>query len=126
LSSREPARTELGCTIRQAFAVAGRSDGRWGRGSNMKPQQIVVTGATGFVGRNLMPVLIEHYGQAQMVGLSSQDYDLSRPDEAKRMLRQHKPDVLVHLAAYVGGIGANKAYPADFYYRNMLLQANVF
>lgn len=42
------------------------------------------------------------------------------------MFLRHKPDVVVHLAGYVGGIGANRAYPADFYYRNTLLTAHVF
>jgi GDP-L-fucose synthase len=48
------------------------------------------------------------------------------PGQVTRMFRDRKPEVLVHLAAYSGGIGANRAFPADFYYRNTLLTALVF
>jgi GDP-L-fucose synthase len=48
------------------------------------------------------------------------------PVQVARMFRDRKPEVLVHLAAYSGGIGANRAFPADFYYRNTLLTALVF
>jgi GDP-L-fucose synthase len=90
-------------------------------------QRIVVTGATGFLGRHAVPHLVAHYqDRAEVVGLSSQDYDLTRWEDAARMMKDQRPDVLVHLAAYVGGIGANAAWPADFYYRNTLLVAQVF
>ncbi len=48
------------------------------------------------------------------------------PVEVRRLFRDTKPAVVIHLAAYSGGIGANRAYPADFYYRNTLLTALVF
>lgn len=92
----------------------------------MSVGRIVVTGASGFLGRHLLPVLETKYGRGQVVGLCSRDYDLMRPDAVKRMFDEQQPDVLVHLAAYSGGIGANRAFPADFYYRNTLLTALVF
>jgi GDP-L-fucose synthase len=61
-----------------------------------------------------------------VLGLSSRDYDLMDPVQVRRMFAQLRPDVVVHLAAYSGGIGANRAYPADFYYRNTLLTALTF
>jgi len=88
--------------------------------------RILVTGATGFLGRHLMPVLSERYGADSVQGVSSREYDLMDPGQVTRMFRDRKPEVLVHLAAYSGGIGANRAFPADFYYRNTLLTALVF
>jgi GDP-L-fucose synthase len=88
--------------------------------------KIVVTGATGFLGRHLLPLLQERYGPRQVLGLSSADYDLMSPPDVARMFRDCRPETLIHLAAYSGGIGANAARPADFYYRNTLLTALVF
>ncbi|MGI0483091.1 NAD-dependent epimerase/dehydratase family protein [Geminocystis sp. CENA526] len=88
--------------------------------------KIVVTGATGFLGRHLLPQLKIQYPQAEIIGLSSQNYDLMNPVEVVKMFEDLHPEILIHLAAYSGGIGANRAYPADFYYRNTLLTALVF
>jgi GDP-L-fucose synthase len=88
--------------------------------------KIVITGASGFLGRHLMPQLQLKYPQADIVGLSSQNYDLMNPIKVIQMFEDLKPEILIHLAAYSGGIGANKAYPADFYYRNTILTALVF
>jgi GDP-L-fucose synthase len=88
--------------------------------------KIIVTGATGFLGRHLLPILEKKYGLKNVLGFSSKDYDLMDPPQVKQMFSDHSPDVLIHLAAYSGGIGANKANPADFYYRNTLLTALVF
>lgn len=88
--------------------------------------RILVTGATGFLGRHAVPVLRERYGAARVVAVSSADYDLLDGRQARRMFQEIRPDAVVHLAAYSGGIGANRQYPADFYYRNTLLTAHVF
>lgn len=89
-------------------------------------QKIVVTGAGGFLGRHLVPVLQSHYGRDVVAGLSSRDYDLTDPGAVRRMFEEHQPDVLIHLAAYVGGIGANREWPASFFHRNILLTALAF
>jgi GDP-L-fucose synthase len=88
--------------------------------------RIVVTGASGFLGHHLMPLLIGRYGASRLLGLSGRDYDLTDPIQVQRMFEECKPEVLIHLAAYVGGIGANREFPADFFYRNTLLMALVF
>lgn len=88
--------------------------------------RIVVTGATGFLGRHLAPILEARYGRDAVKGVSSKDYNLINPVEVKKMFSDLQPEVLIHLAAYSGGIGANKEFPADFYYRNTLLTAMVF
>jgi len=73
-----------------------------------------------------MPVLVARYGDGNVVGLSSRDYDLTDPAQVARMFVEQAPSVLVHLAAYSGGIGANSKYPADFYFRNTVLTALAF
>lgn len=89
-------------------------------------KKIIITGATGFLGRHVMPVLIDKYGKDNVIGLSSSDYDLMKQEEVEKMFDELKPEVLIHLAAYSGGIGANKEYPADFYFRNTVLTALLF
>lgn len=89
-------------------------------------KKIVVTGSTGFLGRHVMPVLDKKYGAENVVGLSSKNYDLTDPIQVKKMFEDLKPDVLLHLAAYVGGIGANSKLPADFFYINNLLTSLAF
>lgn len=73
-----------------------------------------------------MPALQHAYGQGNVVGVSSRDYDLMDQASVERMFDERRPDVVVHLAAYSGGIGANRTYPADFYFRNTLLTALTF
>ncbi len=72
-----------------------------------------------------MPVLRRVYG-GEITGISRKDYDLTAQDDVRRMFHDLKPEVLIHLAAYVGGIGANRDYPADFFFRNSLLTSLVF
>jgi GDP-L-fucose synthase len=88
--------------------------------------KVVLLGATGFLGRHTLPILEDRYGKENVVGLSSKDYDLMNFNECRKMFEEHRPNVIVHFAAYSGGIGANRTYPADFYHINILLQANVF
>ena len=89
-------------------------------------KRILVTGATGFLGRHLMPILQKRYDRKHVCGVSSRDFDLMDPNQVRRMFEQRRPQILIHLAAYSGGIGANRRYPGDFYYRNTLLTALVF
>ncbi len=93
---------------------------------NSQPSVILVTGATGFLGRHLLPILEDRYESARIVGVSRRDADLTQGGAAEALLDKVRPDVVVHLAAYSGGIGANAAYPADFYRINVLLQAHMF
>jgi len=92
------------------------------------PEQtdVLVTGATGFVGRHLMPVLREQRPGESIVGLSSRDYNLMDPAQVERMFERYRPRRVVHLAALSAGIGANRRRPAEFYYVNTLLVAHVF
>lgn len=92
----------------------------------MKIGRILVTGSRGFLGRHAVAALRDRYGSDQVTCVSSEDYDLIDPAQARRMLEDNKPDVLLHLAGYVGGIGANRAQPADFFYRNIQMTTQVF
>ncbi|MFH0880837.1 MAG: GDP-L-fucose synthase [Lentisphaerota bacterium] len=89
-------------------------------------KRILVTGATGFLGRHIVPVLKSTYPESEVLGVGRKDYDLLEPDAAGKMLKEIQPGVVVHLASKVGGIIANKKYPADFYYENILLNTTTF
>jgi len=91
-----------------------------------EPRRILVTGATGFLGRHTMPVLQRHYGAENVVGVGRAAADLMDPVAVDRLLAEHRPDTVLHFAAYSGGIGANRTYPADFYFRNTILTALMF
>ena len=88
--------------------------------------RVLLTGASGFLGRHTLPILQAAYGADDVVGVSSRDYDLMDRRAVDAMFDDHHPEIVVHFAAYSGGIGANRAYPADFYYRNTILTAHVF
>jgi GDP-L-fucose synthase len=80
---------------------------------------VAVTGGTGFLGRHVAAELAEH--GAAVAALGRADYDLRRRAEAERMLAELRPDAVVHLAAVVGGIGANRAEPGRFLYANAVM-----
>ena len=88
--------------------------------------KVLLTGATGFLGHHVLPVLEETYGKDAVVAVGSAAGDLTEPSVCRNLVQEVKPEIVVHLAAYSGGIGANKAFPADFYHINTLLTANMF
>ena len=76
---------------------------------------ILITGATGFLGHHIKPIIQNTYSN-KIVSVGSKDYDLTKEDNVKMMYEDINPTIVFHLAAYVGGIGANRAYPADFFW----------
>jgi GDP-L-fucose synthase len=82
-------------------------------------QRIVVTGGAGFLGRYLVDDLRAR--GANVVVPRKQDYDLVERAASKRLLGDAKPDVVVHLASRVGGIGANRANPGVFFFENLMM-----
>jgi len=84
--------------------------------------KILLTGATGFLGQNLEPVLSEDY---EVVGIGSILHDLRNKDDCNRLLDEVQPDVVVHAAGSVGGIGANKENPGKFMYNNLAMGMNL-
>src|SRR5256885_1874142 len=84
---------------------------------DLKNKRVVVTGGRGFLGSRVVAQLKQH-GVHDVVSLSSRDYDLTRQTEVARMYMDRKPQVVIHLAARVGGIGANRENPGKFFYEN--------
>jgi GDP-L-fucose synthase len=92
---------------------------------NRSFKRILVTGATGFLGRHIVPVLKKDMG-CEIIAVGREAGDLTRPGAAEALLKKHKPDTVLHLAAKVGGIIANKKYPADFFTDNILINTQMF
>ena len=82
--------------------------------------RVLVTGGSGFVGRAVLDRLSER-GSTGVVAPTSAEFDLTRPDDVDALFHKVEPDVVIHLAARVGGIGANRAHPADIYLANLLM-----
>ncbi len=79
----------------------------------MKYNKIIVTGGSGMVGKSLQKILPE------ATYLSSKDFDLTTREGVQYMMYKHEPDVIIHLAARVGGIMDNIKYPANYFYDNI-------
>jgi GDP-L-fucose synthase len=85
---------------------------------------VLVTGGRGFLGRAVVAHLRER-GAGRLVTPGSADYDLRRATDVERLFADVAPDLVIHLAARVGGIGANMARPADLYLDNLLMGTHV-
>lgn len=85
-----------------------------------KDQRFVVTGGSGFLGKVLTRKMRER-GANHIFVPRIEDYNLVDPADIDRMLADSNPDVIIHLAAHVGGIGANSEKPAEFFYDNLMM-----
>jgi GDP-L-fucose synthase len=83
-------------------------------------KRICVTGGAGFLGTHLIEDLHTR-GATEIFIPKIEDYDLVDPQAVNRMLVDSNPDVIIHLAAHVGGIGANREHPAEFFYDNLMM-----
>ena len=83
-------------------------------------KRVAVTGGAGFLGRALLARLAEAGCDSPFVARSA-DYDLLTGDGIRRFLADGRPEVLIHLAAVVGGIGANRDNPGRFFYENLMM-----
>jgi GDP-L-fucose synthase len=86
----------------------------------LRGQRVIVTGGAGFLGREVCRAL-EFYQPSLTLAPRSYEYDLRRREAVRRMMRVTRPDVIVHLAAVVGGIGANRANPGRYFYENAIM-----
>lgn len=85
-----------------------------------KDKRVCVTGGAGFLGSFVLEKLRER-GSKDIFVPRIEDYDLTTMEDQDRMLDDAKPDILIHLAALAGGIGANRARPAEFFYKNLIM-----
>ncbi len=88
--------------------------------SFLRGRQIVVTGGAGFLGKHVCRQLRSRE-PASLVVPRSAAFDLRDREAVRRLLREARPQVVVHLAAVVGGIGANRANPGRFFFDNALM-----
>ena len=83
-------------------------------------KRVCVTGGAGFLGSFVLAVLKQR-GATDIFVPQIEEYDLVNPQDIQRLFDLSKPDIIIHLAALAGGIGANRARPADFFYINLMM-----
>ena len=87
---------------------------------DLSTKRICVTGGAGFLGQHLVRNL-QSKGAHDIFIPRYPEYDLVKGEDIARMLADAQPDIIIHLAAHVGGIGANLARPAEFFYDNLMM-----
>lgn len=83
-------------------------------------RRVVVTGGAGFLGGYVTEGLRKR-GCKNILVPRIEEYDLVKLDDINRMYKDMRPDTVIHLAAVVGGIGANRRHPGEFFYRNLMM-----
>jgi GDP-L-fucose synthase len=87
-------------------------------------RRVMVTGGAGFFGSFVVERL-RALGAPDVFVPRSRDYDLVDPEAVRRAYRDARPDIVIHLAAVVGGIGANQKHPGEFFYKNLMMGAQM-
>ncbi len=83
-------------------------------------KKVVVTGGAGFLGHFVIDGLTKR-GCKHILVPKIEDYDLVKIEDINRMYENMNPDIVIHLAAVVGGIGANREHPGEFFYKNLMM-----
>ncbi|MEW6333737.1 MAG: GDP-L-fucose synthase [Thermodesulfobacteriota bacterium] len=86
----------------------------------MKDKRITVTGGKGFLGTHLIRAF-EARGYRQVLVADLPEYNLIRPEDIRRLYDEQRPDIVIHLAAKVGGIGFNQENPGALFYENLMM-----
>jgi len=89
--------------------------------TDLTNKRITVTGGKGFLGFHLIRKLREERNCKNVLISDLKEYDLRTQKDIKRMLDEQKPDIVIHLAAVVGGIGANRENPGRYFYENAIM-----
>lgn len=90
----------------------------------LKEKRIVVTGGAGFLGGYVVQSLRDA-GCHEIFVPRSSEYDLTKMDRVVQLYADAQPDIVIHLAAKVGGIGANREQPGGFFYDNLMMGAQM-
>ncbi len=85
-----------------------------------RKRRVCVTGGDGFLGQVVVRKLRERGAEQIHIPIYPQ-IDLTKPEDIDRVLDELKADLIIHLAAQVGGIGANREHPAEFFYNNLMM-----
>ncbi len=88
---------------------------------DLSKKRITVTGGKGFLGAHLIKNLKEKRQCKNVLIADLPEYDLTKLENIKKMFKEQKPDVVIHLAGVVGGIGANRENPGKFFYDNAII-----
>jgi len=89
-----------------------------------KDRRVCVTGGAGFLGSYVVENLRQKDAKDIFIP-KIEDFDLVQNEDVQRLLAEANPDIIIHLAANVGGIGANRARPAEFFYDNLMMGAQL-
>ncbi len=92
------------------------------KSKSYKNSTVLVTGGSGFLGRHLLAEL-KSKGYRRVVAPRHRDCDLTDQASVRKLIKKHRPAAVIHLAARVGGIGANRANPGLYYYQNLVMGA---
>jgi GDP-L-fucose synthase len=111
---------EVFCYHRGQTFKVGDHDYMDAKNSEFPYRRVVVTGGAGFLGRFVVDKLQRH-ADVEVFVPRSEDYNLIEGEQVKRMLADAQPDLVIHLAAVVGGIGHNQKNPGRFFYDNLMM-----
>jgi GDP-L-fucose synthase len=87
---------------------------------DLKQKSVLITGGAGFLGKHVVSSFCKE-GCKNVITPRRKEFDLTETTSARRLLAQSRPDLVVHLAAICGGIGANLRFPGTFFYQNLAM-----